>query len=418
MPRTKDTRNPIGSIFRREIKKDGKKVIVYDARKRYRDPDGKQKEKFKRCRSMQEATTALANFQNEIAAEAVEAIEKKEQPKEYTFFELTAYFRREYLVEPVFVNERQIAGYRQDLTKLDNMIKDFESFFGDIAVKAFNYEMIRSYTINLATSPKKSKNATEPPKQSTINRKTAVLRKMLNVAIQLGWLERNPFNQGKPLIDTKAERNRTRILTYDEERRLLAACTGDQFVTYKRKGKEITANVGPIREHLRPIIIMAIDTGMRKGEIFAVERGQIDLDNRMISLRAEQTKGLKARSMPISERLYAELVRYFEGKTIAANEPIFGGVKNCRKAFESACEAAGIKDLVFHDLRHTATTWLDEAGVTEAVKKNIVGHSSDVVHQKYNNLSSDILMSVKEKIDTFRKKVDEELEQQNLKKAA
>ena len=204
------------------------------------------------------------------------------------------------------------------------------------------------------------------------------------------------------MINTRGERNRQRILTFEEEQKLIAACTGDQFVDYKRAGKEIKANVGPVREHLIPVIIMAIDTGMRLGEILKVERQQIDFESKVISLRAEQTKGLKERVIPVSERLEKTLEAHFKGKFIARTQPVFGGVKSVKKAFASACVAAGIDGLHFHDLRHTATSWLDDAGVSEAVKKNIIGHSSSIIHQKYNNLSADILLRTKAKIDDFR----------------
>src|ERR1700709_2402651 len=69
MPRTKETRNYSGSIFRREVSKDGMKITVFDARKRYRSASGENKEKFKRCRSQKEANAALINFENEIAFE-------------------------------------------------------------------------------------------------------------------------------------------------------------------------------------------------------------------------------------------------------------------------------------------------------------------------------------------------------------
>ncbi len=72
MPRRKETRNYSGSIFRREIKKDGKTVAVWDARKRYKNSIGANKEKFRRCRSQKEANAALINFENEIAFELKE----------------------------------------------------------------------------------------------------------------------------------------------------------------------------------------------------------------------------------------------------------------------------------------------------------------------------------------------------------
>lgn len=72
MPRTKETRSFSGSIFKRETVKDGKTIVVFDARKRYKTASGENKEKFKRCSSQKEANAALVNFQNEITFELKE----------------------------------------------------------------------------------------------------------------------------------------------------------------------------------------------------------------------------------------------------------------------------------------------------------------------------------------------------------
>lgn len=70
-----------------------------------------------------------------------------------------------------------------------------------------------------------------------------------------------------------------------------------------------------------------------------------------------------------------------------------------RLSQEGLARRVGITDFHFHDLRHTATTFMDAAGVSSAVKMNLVGHSSIAVHQRYNNLSSDVLKNAADAID-------------------
>src|SRR5437762_1424962 len=82
----------------------------------------------------------------------------------------------------------------------------------------------------------------------TVNRELGVLRRVLNVALANGWIHRSPFTMGKSLISVGDEKPRERILTLEEEARLLAACEGP-------------------RAHLRAILICALDTGMRRGEL-------------------------------------------------------------------------------------------------------------------------------------------------------
>ena len=69
MAREKQTRNHSGSIFKRQLKRGGKTVTVFDARKRYKDRNGEDREKSRRCASQQEAAAALVEFQNQIDRE-------------------------------------------------------------------------------------------------------------------------------------------------------------------------------------------------------------------------------------------------------------------------------------------------------------------------------------------------------------
>jgi integrase len=149
---------------------------------------------------------------------------------------------------------------------------------------------------------------------------------------------------------------------------------------------------------------MAIDTGLRSKEIFSLTKSMIDLDARTINLPASLTKAWKARTIPISARLEAELTAHFARHDLKKQDLVFLGQKDCKKAFKSLTEYCGIADLTFHDLRHTATTWMDEAGVSNAAKMNIVGHSSERTHQRYHNLSENVIDAVREKIDEFHLK--------------
>jgi integrase len=112
--------------------------------------------------------------------------------------------------------------------------------------------------------------------------------------------------------------------------------------------------------------------------------------------------------IPVTDRLANLLKQHFDSLPYNPNDPILGGVKNCRRAFTAVLEAAGIEDVVFHSLRHTSITWMDLAGVSEMVKKNIVGHSTGDVHQIYHNSSENVLEDARMKMNAFRRKIDEQ----------
>lgn len=409
MPRQKKTRNPFGNIRPVKLTIAGKKVDRYYARRRYTNAEGDPGEKFKTCRSRDEAKTALSNFDAEIKAEL--AGETKTAPAVHTFYELCDYFKTEYIKPPVFVGNKQLAGYRQHLGGLRTYVEAYRAFFGDLDVKAITYEMVFNFTQKLATTPvKKGKDKYVIPKPSTINRKLAYLRRVFSVAIQLGWLDKNPFKLGKRLIDVSAEEPSDRALELGEEVRLLAACEGPEIYEYTRKGKTVIVrrDVNP-RAHLKPVIIFAIQTGMRKKEMFTTRRSQLDFERHVITLNPMQTKALKKRRIPMSDRLEEALREMLAKNPFGRDDYIFAGLKDCDTAFATACRRAGIEGLTFHGLRHTASTNSDEAGVSEAARRNMHGWTSTRVSQRYVNTTDDVLAASRVKLNEFNEKREEKL---------
>jgi integrase len=137
---------------------------------------------------------------------------------------------------------------------------------------------------------KKPSAPARPRSITSVNRELQLLRAMLNVAVRERWLRENPFTFGRGLIDISAERQRERILTPDEETRLLAICDADDR-----------------RRHLRPFLICALDTGMRFSEMRRMTWRQLDFDAGTITIIAAHTKTLKARRVRMSQRLQSEL---------------------------------------------------------------------------------------------------------------
>ncbi len=152
-----------------------------------------------------------------------------------------------------------------------------------------------------------------------------LLRRVFNVAIQNGWILRNPFAMGNTLINPGDEKQRERILTRDEEEKLLAVCTG-------------------AKAHLRPVIIMALDTGMRRGEMFKLKWSDIDFENGIVNIHAFNTKTMRQRQVAITSRLAQELKALWESSPRNPDDLVFG-VANVKKAYSKARVAAGLPDL-------------------------------------------------------------------------
>src|SRR5262249_16957896 len=146
----------------------------------------------------------------------------------------------------------------------------------------------------------------------------------------------------EPLISMASERKRDRVLMREEEAKLLAACET------------------PTRKHLRPILVAALDTGLRKGELLKLRWLDVDLTNGLIRLRATTTKTEQPTTVGLTARLREELEKLWGKSPKKADLLVFGIKSDIKRGFASACEDAGIEDLRFHDLRHVATTRLVE----------------------------------------------------------
>jgi len=146
---------------------------------------------------------------------------------------------------------------------------------------------------------------------------------------------------------------------------------------------------------LRGMIILAYNTGMRRGEIARLRWDQIDLGARIITLHAEDTKTRTGRNIPLEvpvrdylaqlERV-GDYVFQYDGKPIYFTEP-------CRKAWTTARKKIGAPDLHFHDFRHTFVTRKRKAGVHDHVIMSIVGHKTDSMFRRYDSVDYDDLMA-------------------------
>lgn len=186
----------------------------------------------------------------------------------------------------------------------------------------------------------------------TVNRELALLSKIFSMAVENGYASDNPCRRVKRFaVDNKRER----VLSDEEEARLLAALTGR-------------------REALRPIVIFALNTGMRRGEILKLRWEWVDLNTGQITLPREVTKAFKERVVPLNPvarevllGLRRESARVFTG---------YGSERSFETNFNTAVELAQIENLRFHDLRHTFATRLGETGADPFDIRDLLGHAT------------------------------------------
>ena len=146
--------------------------------------------------------------------------------------------------------------------------------------------------------------------------------------------------------------------------------------------------LGPRAGHLPALITLALHTGMRKGELLGLEWARVDFVHGLIYLEAVHTKANRRRAIPINDPARAAL-QVRQGR--AAGPLVFGGVKDVKRSFSHACQLAGIADFRFHDLRHTFASWLVQAGVPLTEVRDLLGHASIEMTERYAHLGPDRL---------------------------
>jgi integrase len=215
----------------------------------------------------------------------------------------------------------------------------------------------------------------EVVKPATVNKELNCLKAMLNRAVAWGYLRTNTLKGMKVL---KEPPGRLRYLTVEEKDRLLEACA--------------------VSPSLRPIVELAIHTGMHRGEILGLYWRDIDLRRRTITLH--QTKNNERRVIPINARvatILKALPRHLD------TDALFSGINGnmVTMAFRRACQRAGILDCRFHDLRHTFGSHLAMEGFNLRTIQQLLGHRDLRMTTRYAHLSAEHLQQAVNRLDAL-----------------
>lgn len=327
-----------------------------------------------------------------------------------TFNDLAAVCEKNFYKPAVIVEGRKIAGVRSFQT-VQIQLKILKMFFGKRLVRQITTESLNDYKIwrlkigSQNPSVQKDSKTTVPIKLSTVNRELSTMRRMMRFAYGKGWIVKDIFFNAK-VIEMSAEIERTRLLSKSEEIRLLVACQGEREIKYKRirHGKEesISAIHSLDNPHLKAMIILAIDSGMRRGEIFKLRWQDIDFDNNLIRIVGTHTKTERERIAPLSQRAKDELEKL---KKITSGENPFPFI-DIKRSFATAKRLAGIDDLHFHDLRRTAITrWLQQ-GTSLAFAGKFAGHSQlQTTMKHYTSTDAGMIQEMNERMNNFNNQV-------------
>ena len=208
----------------------------------------------------------------------------------------------------------------------------------------------------------------QPRSPATVNRYLASLRHVFTIAVnEWGWLEQSPLQQVNNL---KESPGRTRVLSDSERESLLHACQQSS------------------NRDLYLAVVLALSTAARKMEIMQLRRDDVDLKHRKLIFR--HTKNGECRAVPLQGHAYQLLAQKLQHITtnlvfpsrMNSQQPL-----SFRAAWEYALRVAEVTDFRWHDLRHSAASYLAMNGATLIELSQILGHKSLSMVQRYAHLS-------------------------------
>lgn len=268
--------------------------------------------------------------------------------------------------------------WRSDLSRL----KPILDFFGkkrlkEICDNPFLVETYKTKRLKMPVIYKSKTGAISSQKErskTSINRELQLLSRIFTLAMERKEVKENPVSR----VDLFPERKRKRRLHLDERARLLAAISSSDG-----QGK---------REHLSAIIILDLNTGLRRTELLSLKVADVDFQHNTI--RATETKNGEEREVIMNATARGLLLDLAGTAQARGWEYIFTNprtrtrYKDVKKAFKNACRDAGIEDLRLHDLRHEfASTAGDDPQVSMAALAETMGHKDWKTTMQYTHAS-------------------------------
>ncbi|MBI4849119.1 MAG: tyrosine-type recombinase/integrase [Nitrospirae bacterium] len=242
--------------------------------------------------------------------------------------------------------------------------KTLKPFFSGLTLSQISPKVIGEYR----------RKRLEKVKPATVYQELALMRRMFNVAIkEWEWLNHNPVSK---LSFSVGNRNaRDRWLSDEEEKKLVEAATNPWW--------------------LRNCLVVAMHTGMRRGEILNLKWQDVSFDRKTVAV--VKSKNGEKRTIPMSKTVFDTLnsikVKHISGGIF----PISGW--SLRQAFDNTVEKAGIENFRFHDLRHTFATRLVQNGVGIYKVKELLGHKTILITMRYAHHYPESLRSSVELLD-------------------
>ena len=233
-----------------------------------------------------------------------------------------------------------------------------KGFLGEKHLRDIKPMMIENFKRERLATPTKhdKEDRPRPRTPASVNRDLACLSKILSMAFDNELIDSNPMRRVRLL---KESPSRERFITADEEKKLFEQLTGR-------------------RDHIRSVVTIALNTGMRRGEILGLQWEHVNFLARTVFIAKSKTG--RTRTIPMNDIVFKELMTFKQDaglqEFVFSNSRTGINIDSIKTGWRSACDDAGLVNLRFHDTRHTFATRLRANGVHEWDIRDLLGHTS------------------------------------------
>jgi len=302
---------------------------------------------------------------------------------------------------PTYMEELYLPWARDHLASYKEILRLFKA----------DFMVFRDLQLNQITPREIDKLITSYKKKglvnSTINRRVGCVKSALSKAVEWGVIENSPLRGMKRLKVDK--QGRVRFLRDDERGRLIDALETRQeeqrvkrasYIRWSeaRAKSQPQALEGRFTDYLYPMVILALNTGLRRGELFKLVWSDIDFDLAILSVKGEGAKSYQTRHIPLNKTAIATLSDWALSSSksgLVFPSPRTGRqLDNIYSSWNNLMKTAQIDDFNFHDLRHTAITLWIHAGHNIKVVQEMAGHEDVDTTMRYVHLLGGSVESV------------------------
>lgn len=307
----------------------------------YRDLGGKIIRKSSGTTNQREARALLDECRHAVLKGKQPIIKKI---KNHTFFELT---------EKYMEWAQKQKSFKTKISKINQLIQ----YFGDMPLRSFDTMVVEQFqTERLRRN-----------KPATVNRLLATLKHMFTKAVDWEMVEEDVLKKIRRVKLEPENNRRLEFLSIEQSQELISACA----------------------EHLRPVVVTALNTGMRKEEILSLQ-WEKNIDMRHGFIRLLDTKNNERRDLPMNAAVreaLGQIVRRVDVPWVFYDSKTGKRYGDMKRSFASACRKVGIKNFHFHDMRHTFASQLVMAGVDITTVKELMGHKTLSMTLRYAHLA-------------------------------